>query len=325
MHYNSMFDIVQNGWTGAGDSIAVDDRQATYRTDPFAELENLEQIVAHIVPSPGDIPTLDGIDIHGVTLPLNGIIGGDHIIYLDFKKRYDLDARIEEARRKGRHEVAARLASCRNRAGIVVADVSGHHITDALLALMLHQAFLLGAIYELDIDGELSTRLFENLNARFFKSSSVSKFLTLIYGEIWQEGKFRFISAGHPIPVVFSRSFDRIVDICPELLTTFPPIGTMPSSDDIDRRIMKPPLGFKGQYEVNEINLMGSGDILLLYTDGLSEHSNGTEDYFPGRLEAVLRACKDLSAREISNAIRDDLLAFSPPTDDISFVVIKRH
>ena len=99
----------------------------------------------------------------------------------------------------------------------------------------------------------------------------------------------------------------------------------MPSSDDIDRRIMKPPLGFKGQYEVNEINLMGSGDILLLYTDGLSEHSNGTEDYFPGRLEAVLRACKDLSAREISNAIRDDLLAFSPPTDDISFVVIKRH
>lgn len=303
----------------------MEDKGVRYHTDPFAEIENLEQIVTHIVPSPGDIPTLDGIDVYGATHPLNGIIGGDHIIYVDFNKRYDMDARISQALSKGRADVADRLSACKKRAGIVVADVSGHRITDALLALMLHQAFLLGVIYELDIGGELSTRLFENLNARFFKSSSVSKFLTLIYGEISFDGKFRFISAGHPIPVVFSRAFDRIVDICPELLTTFPPIGTMPSSNDIDRRIMKPPLGFKGQYEVNEINLMGSGDILILYTDGVSEHSNGSEDYFPGRLEAVLRAAKDLSAREIYNAIWDDLYAYSPPTDDVSFVVIKRH
>ncbi len=303
----------------------MEERQWRYQTDPFAEIENLEQIVAHVVPSPGDIPALDGIDIYGATQPLNGIIGGDHIIYLDFNKRYDMDARITDAVSRGKEDVAARLAACKGRAGIVVADVSGHRITDALLALMLHQAFLLGVIYELDIGGEISTRLFENLNARFFKSSSISKFLTLIYGEIFHDGKFRFISAGHPIPVVFSRKFDRIVDINPESLTTFPPIGTMPSSTDIDRRIMKPPLGFKGQYEVNEINLIGSGDILLLYTDGLSEHSNGTEDYFPGHLEAVLRTVKDLTARDIYAAIWSDLTAFSLPADDVSFVVIKRH
>ena len=325
MEYNALFAARQDDLTGAGEGPAMERKIVHYNTDPFEEIENLEQIVAYVIPSPGDIPTLEGIDIYGATVPLNGIIGGDHIIYLDFKRRYDLDARIEEAIRKGRQEVAERLASCRFRAGIVVADVSGHRITDALLALMLHQAFLLGVIYELDMGGEISTRLFENLNARFFKSSSVSKFLTLIYGEISQEGKFRFISAGHPIPIVFSRNFDRIVDICPELLTTFPPIGTMPSSDDIDRRIMKPLLGFKGQYEVNEINLMGNGDILILYTDGLSEHSNGTEDYFPGRLETVLRAAKDLSARQIFEAIWADLVAFSPPADDVSFVVIKRN
>lgn len=325
MDYNAPSKSGQPDPAGAGGRTAMEERLLRHETDPFAEIENLEQIVAHIVPSPGDIPTLDGIDVYGETRPLNGIIGGDHIIYLDFNKRYDMDARISDAISKGRQDVANRLAACKGRAGIVVADVSGHRITDALLALMLHQAFLLGVIYELDIMGEISTRLFENLNARFFKSSSVSKFLTLIYGEISYDGKFRFISAGHPIPVVFSRQFDRIVDICPELLTTFPPIGTMPSSDDIDRRIMKPPLGFKGQYEVNEINLMGGGDILLLYTDGLSEHSNGSEDYFPGRLEAVLRTVKDLSAREIYGAIRDDLVTFSPPSDDVSFVVIKRH
>lgn len=289
------------------------------------ELANLEQITRLLVPSPGDLPELEGIQVYGHSVPLNGIIGGDHIIYLDFKKRYNLDARIERALRKERPEVARKLEKCRTRAGIAVADVSGHHLTDAVLALMLHQAFLVGAMYELDLSGEITTRLFEHLNTRFFKSSAVSKFLTLIYGEIFQDGRFRFISAAHPVPVVFSRKFDRFVDICPEMMETFPPIGTMPSQDDIDRQPQElPPLGFKEKYEVNEISLMGNGDILILYTDGLSEHTNGQEVYFPMRLESCLRQCKDGSARGIYDAIMADLLAFGPPADDMTMVVIKR-
>ena len=42
------------------------------------------------------IPELKGIDIYGETIPLDGLIGGDHIIYVDFKKRYDLEARIQK-------------------------------------------------------------------------------------------------------------------------------------------------------------------------------------------------------------------------------------
>lgn len=303
----------------------VKESDARLALHSLEELENLEEIVSRVVPSPGDVPSLTGVEVYGETMPMNGIIGGDHIIYVDFKKRYNLAARAEKARRKGRPELAETLESLHRRAGIVVADVAGHRLTDAVLALMLHQAFLLGAMYELDFFGEITTRLFENLNTRFFASSTVSKFLTMIYGEIWEDGKFRFISAGHPIPVVFSRFYDRFVDISPEMLTTFPPLGTMPSYDDIDRKDEQPPLGFKDRYEVNEITLMGSGDILILYTDGLSEHSADQGPYFPGRLEQVLRWNKDGSAREIYQAIREDLLAFGPITDDVTFVVIKRH
>ena len=257
-------------------------------------------------------------------MPYNGLIGGDHIIYLDFRKRYNLDGRIERALRKGKTQVAENLARCKEWAGIVVADVSGHHVTDALLALMLHQAFLLGVIYELDFSGEITTRLFENLNSRFFKSSSVSKFLTLIYGEISTDGKFRFISAAHPVPVVFSRHYNQIVDICPEMMVTFPPIGTMPSSEDIDGSTMHAPLGYKEKYEVNEISLMGSGDILILYTDGFSEHGGSRNPYVPGPLEQKLREVKDGSAREIFEAIKEDFYSRGKPNDDVSFVVIKR-
>ncbi len=289
------------------------------------ELENFEEIAAQLTAAPGDLPSLSGIDIYGQTLPLNGVVGGDHIIYLDFKQRYDLDARIEEAAKQGRTAVVDNLIRCKSKAGIAIADVSGHRVTDALLALMLHQSFLLGAIYELDSHGDITTRLFENLNTRFYRSSNVSKFITLLYGEIGEDGKFEFISAAHPVPVVFSREFDRIMDISESMLTTFPPIGTMPSSDDIDRRTTETVLGFKEKYEVNEISLMGSGDIMLLYTDGFSELSDGTSEYFPDLLEAKLREVKDLSAQGIFAAVQQDLLSFGVPFDDVSFIVIKRN
>ena len=60
-------------------------------TDNFeqlqSELKNFQEIAQHIMPAPGEIPTLKGIEVYGGTIPLNGTVGGDHIIYVDFKNR----------------------------------------------------------------------------------------------------------------------------------------------------------------------------------------------------------------------------------------------
>ena len=69
---------------------------------------------------------------------------------------------------------------------------------------------------------------------------------------------------------------------------------------------------------------MGAGDILLLHSDGLVEHRREDAYYFPDRLEEKLRDVKDRSARQIFDAVTEDLLAFGEPSDDISIVVIKR-
>lgn len=289
-----------------------------------SELENLQDIASYLKPTPGDVPKVEGFDIHGVTIPYNGILGGDHIIYLDFKKRYDLEARIGQAQTQGRQDIAFNLAQCRTRAGIVLADVSGHRATDAMLAAMLHQAFLLGSIYELDLFGEVTKHLFENLNTRFYNSSGVHKFITMIYGEITEDARFRFISAAHPAPVVFSRLHDRFMEVSREHYITCPPLGTMPSRSTIDRKTTESVLGFKDDYQLNEWRLMGSGDILLLYTDGLLEHARDGERYFPERLEEKVRELKDRRARTIVEAIKKDLLSFSNPADDISLVAIRR-
>lgn len=73
---------------------------------------------------------------------------------------------------------------------------------------------------------------------------------------------------------------------------SFPPLGILPSLGVIDRSTTKSPLGFKDHYELNEWPLMGAGDILLLHTDGLAEHSRGEDGYFPGRLEQTMRQVK---------------------------------
>ena len=288
------------------------------------ELANFLDMARYLMPQPGELPKVVGIDIFGGVMPLNGIVGGDHLIYVDFNQRFDLDARIRQATAEARADVVRNLERCQQMAGIALLDVSGHHATDALMAAMLHQAFLLGSIYELDMFGHVTRRLFENLNTRVYQSSGAHKFVSMIYGEISADARFRFISAAQPFPAVFSRANDQFMEVGEELRVSFPPLGMLPSLDVIDRSRTPSQLGFKSHYEMNDWVLMGAGDILLLHTDGLAEHRRGEESYFPARLEQTIRGVKDESAAGIFDAVRRDLTDFSVPADDISLVVIKR-
>lgn len=289
-----------------------------------SELQNFQDITKYLVPRSGDVPRLYGIEMFGGCMALTGTVGGDHLIYVDFKRRFDLAARARRAAESGRPDIVTNLERCGHMAGVALIDVAGHRATDAVLAAMLHQAFLIGALYELDMFGHITKRLFENLNTRFFQSSGAHKYVSLIYGEISEDATFRFLSAGQPTPVVFSRAKDRLMEVDEERSVSFSPLGMMPSLDAIDRGLTREaPLGFKQTYRLNEWQLMGAGDILLIHTDGLSDHRRGDDAYFPERLEDALRKARDQSARGIYDAIRQDVLAFAPPTDDVSMVVIK--
>ena len=286
------------------------------------ELENFQEIAQALKPSSGGVPQLKGIDICGMSMPFNGVIGGDHLIYLDFKKRYDLARRMRVAEEKGRPQVVNNLNRLHHRAGILLADVPGHRVTDALIAAMLHQAFLLGVYYELDRFGEITIKLFEHINQRFYRTTNINKFLTMLYGEISDEGKFRFITAGHQQPMVFSREYASFVHISEDRMVTYPPVGIFPSNADPNEMVEPGQLGFKPRYTVNEIDLLNAGDVLLLYTDGLSEHAGG--DYFPTEVERCIAEVVDQPAGEICECLRRNFLAFADPQDDVTFVVIKK-
>jgi hypothetical protein len=288
-----------------------------------------EYLAQCLIPEAGAIPRIPNIDIYGITIPFNGIAGGDLITYLYFQERYDLDARIARALTQGKEAKAQKLQRLKRKGGVLVADVAGHAFADAIRALLLHQIFHTSALYEMDWHGEISTHLFEQINTRFFKSGTLHKlagdrdsatFITLIYGEISHNGRFRFLSAGHPQPLVFSREYDRFVEISPDRLMSYPPLGLQLREDDADARLFPLTLGYKRLYTVNELNLMGKGDVLFLYTDGLLDPFSS---YTQKQMERAVSRAKDGTAKDICESILEDRNASNELTDDLSIVAIK--
>ena len=79
-------------------------------------------------------------------------------------------------------------------------------------------------------------------------------------------------------------------------------------------------------YERGEIELK-SGDVIALFTDGVTEAMNPEEEeYDDPRLEALLVKVRDKSAQEILDAVLEDVEAFTrgaPQSDDITMIVMK--
>lgn len=287
------------------------------------EMQNMRRITDTVKAPKEEIIALPGIDAYGDSLPLYRV-GGDHITWVDFNKRYDLDARIAKAKKEGRINQANNLSSNKERGGILVIDAAGHSDTDKIVALVLHQMFLLGTRYELENHGEITRQLFEEINIRCYNSFFVDNYATMLYGEIHTNGTFRFISAGHPPPVVFSKEHDCFVRIPENRLITLPVIGWLPNKEDIDREKIQSIIGYKREYCVNEINLISTGDILFLYTDGITEHVRGEEPYYPLRFEQKVREVKHLPAIEMYHEIMYDISLFGERRDDVTLAIVKK-
>src|SRR5207237_10161042 len=89
------------------------------------------------------------------------------------------------------------------------------------------------------------------------------------------------------------------------------------------------PLGIMAfsEYEAGTANLL-PGDVLVIYSDGVSEANNLAEDEFGmDRLSAVIRANVTASASGIRDKVESALSTFTgtaAPTDDITLVIVKR-
>jgi len=242
-----------------------------------------------------------------------------HVRWLPSQPDYaDHDAfQYRKAKSSEQLRIAENLTSLSTTAGILLVDAEGHGVIAAKIASTVHDTLHAFMLSELDRSGTTAPTVFEQLNMRLAQSATARNALqhateagsreiaTLLYGEIRSDGYFRFVNFGHPPPLVFSAKYQCFMEIGKACMAQFLALGLEIHEEHPDRNRYNPVKLRKNPIlssDMAEITLMGRGDILFLYTDGLFDGSDKEEKL---RIEETIRNCSRRSAKEICSAVID--------------------
>ena len=188
---------------------------------------------------------------------------------------------------------------------VSLGDVMGKGIPAALImsnamAVLRSQLSRAGKFFLADIA--------DSLNNMVYKFTPTGQFITAVFGEyVCKTNTFSYVNTGHP-PIIVIRA-DGKIEIPPSENNDIA-IGILP---DI-------------QFSVNKVTL-SSGDILFIYSDGVSECFNETgEEFGEERLKAFLKYNHTRSAEDISRLLPLELDKYrgkGDRTDDITFLLIQ--
>ena len=188
-----------------------------------------------------------------------------------------------------------------NNFSIAIADVSGKGVSAALMMANL-QAFL-KTICKQGMQIDEATGLINDL---ITENTTEGKFITFFWAIIENDSKqMLYVNAGHNHPLLISKGKIKKLDKGGIIL------GVM--------KTMIPYSSEKLQLEKD--------DVIVLYTDGVSEAMNQNgEEFSDERLEKLSLSLAEKSAAEISSAIQNEVSKFAysmVQSDDITLMVIK--
>ena len=189
-----------------------------------------------------------------------------------------------------------------DRLYVAIADVSGKGVPAALLMASLRAA-LRSNVQHLSSPAQV----LERINDLLFESTSPEKFATFFFGLLdLRTHELVFANAGHNYPMILRA--DGAVE---ELTQGGLVLGIFPGT----------------RYTDGEARL-GDGDLLFLYTDGVTEASNAQEEeYGTERLLGLLQQSLDRTAEQVVADVLGAVRSFasaSDPGDDITMLAVRR-
>lgn len=225
------------------------------------------------------------------------------------RRDVDLYALIEPARIVG-GDLYDFILLDSSRLFFAIADVSGKGVAAALFMATTKEV-LHDAVAQHD---EALDQAFAAANARISATSGDMAgaggdmmFVTVFAGILnLATGMLAYVNAGHDSPFVIRKGAET---------TEFnraggPPLGTV---DDF-------------QYPVERRQLT-PGDLLLLYTDGVTEAESSDHSFYTAeRLQLLLRSAPTASARDLVEFVREDVRRFAAgaeQTDDITLLAVR--
>ena len=233
----------------------------------------MEQAV-HIQKSllPENAPDKKGYDIAGCSIPAE-LVGGDIYDYFEFDD---------------------------SSFGFCIGDASGHGLPAALLARDAITGLRMGLEKQMKMVHTL-----KRLNNVIYKSVFSTRFISLFYGELEDDGNLFFVNAGHPAPLLFSNNKIKELESTGIVFGAFPEI-------ELGRSFVR----------------MEKDSLLLLFSDGIFERTNTSGiQYGFERLKDLVKNNFGKSSKEIINIIFDDVKKFGNNKsleDDATIVILKR-
>lgn len=184
----------------------------------------------------------------------------------------------------------------------VLADVSGKGVSAALLASLVQ-----GALHmEFRTSGRCDVVL-NRLNKMLCEKAVSGRFVTLFATVLNAQGQGHYVSAGHN-PTYLYRAAKKIIE---ELPSGGLIVGAFPFAS----------------YECSPLQL-DDGDILVIYSDGLTEAEGpGGEMFGEDRLREIIFSEASSGSHMLERKLLEALENFTrgmPQTDDVTFVLIQR-
>jgi phosphoserine phosphatase RsbU/P len=189
------------------------------------------------------------------------------------------------------------------RIGIALADIAGKGVAAALIMSVVQ-----ASLRVLSAEGNMSLPdLAAKMNRFLHRSTGSSSYATFFYAQVDEQTRqLRYVNAGHNPPFLLRRDDSSV-----ETLTRGGMIiGLFPHAT----------------YEEGTVDLR-SGDVLIVFTDGVTEALNpGEEEFGEDRLKALLQRVAPLPVQEMSAQIAEELRQWidtADQHDDLTFVVLK--
>jgi serine phosphatase RsbU (regulator of sigma subunit) len=191
------------------------------------------------------------------------------------------------------------------RVGFAMGDVSGHGVQAGLIMSMAKKTFEIYASMGLSPADTLS-----RVNDAIARDLGGKLFISMVYALLDPtERKITWARAGHTPSLRYNPDDDKIEEIKPPGMVVGMKTGPM----------------FRNSLQ-EQVTTVRSGDVLLLYTDGITETMNlQQEEFDTERLIDVMRRFSKEGADVLVNRIMEILRHFrgpQPPADDSTLMVI---
>ena len=217
------------------------------------------------------------------------------------RKEFDIWATMDTAKEVGGDFYDFYFVN-KDTLAFLIADVSGKGIPAAMF--MMNAKAVLKSYAESGLD---VNKVFTLANEKLCEGNDAGMFVTAWMGFLnTATGEVTFANAGHNPPLVrhADGSFEYLKVRAGFVLA-----------------------GMEGvKYRKNELQL-ASGDVIYLYTDGVTEATNINDElYGEDRLLALLNANKEASMEELCKLVKEDVFAFAgeaPQFDDITMLALK--